>query len=126
MEEEIHNMQEVAAVAEQAEQFCLRHGQSPKVSNHIALCIEEMAGNIIRHGFSMDDKKHHLSVRVLYKKDQWILRFRDDCGPFDPVRYVPAEGADAIGIRLAMTLAKEANYTNSLNLNNLTLKLSGE
>ena len=123
MEATIASMEEVARVVKQAEAFCLEHGQSAKVSNHIALCIEEMAGNIIQHGFSADKKKHHLSVRVISKGERWVLRFRDDCRAFDPVHYIPDEGKDALGIRLVLAIADEANYTYSLNLNNLTLKL---
>ena len=123
MEATIASMEEVARVVKQAEAFCLEHGQSAKVSNHIALCIEEMAGNIIQHGFSADKKKHHLSVRVISKGERWVLRFRDDCRAFDPVHYIPDEGKVALGIRRVLAIADEANYTYSLNLNNLTLKL---
>ena len=115
-------MEEVEHVVRQAEQFCLLHGQNAKVSNHIALCIEEMAGNIILHGFSQDTKEHHLSIRVISKDKRWVLRFRDDCRAFDPVHYVPREGEDALGIRLVLAIAQ---YTYSMNLNNLTLRLRG-
>ena len=126
MEADIYTMEEVADVSEKARQFCLSHGQSAKVSSHIALCIEEMASNTIQHGFSQDGKKHHLSVRILHKKEDWVLRFRDDCGAFDPVHYVPEGDQDALGIRLVRAMAREASYTYSLNLNNLALKLNAE
>ena len=126
MEADIHTLSEAAEAARNAEQFCLSHGQNAKTSNHIALCIEEMAGNTIQHGFAADQKPHHLSLRLLHKKGQWVLRFRDDCASFDPVHYVPEEGKDALGIRLVLALAQEALYTYSLNLNNLTLKLPEE
>ena len=123
MEVSIRSMEEVAAAAEKAGQFCLQHRQSSRIGNHIALCVEEMAGNTVRHGFGKDGKDHHLSVRILHKKDHWILRFRDDCGAFDPVHYIPPEGSETVGIHLVLALAEEARYTNSLNLNNLLLKL---
>lgn len=124
LERDIHSMAEVTAAAREAEAFCLRHGQSRRNSAHIGLCIEEMAANTIQHGFEKDRKEHHLSVRVLRKPEQWVLRFRDDCGAFDPVHYVPEEGdGKGLGIRLVRALASEANYTYSLNLNNLMLKL---
>ena len=82
-----------------------------------------MAANVITHGFTQDGKQHHLSIRILNKPEYWVLRFRDDCGAFDPVHYVPDENSDALGIRLVLAMAEEANYTYSLNLNNLTLKL---
>ena len=123
MEVDIHSMQEVTAASEQAARFCLQHGQGARESNHIALCVEEMAGNVIRHGFTVDGKPHHLSVRILNKPDCWVLRLRDDCRAFDPVRFDSGDGSSFLGIRLVMAMAREAYYTNSLNLNNLVLKL---
>ena len=123
MEADIHSLEEVTAVAERAEQFCRRHGDTARVSNHIALCIEEMAGNVIQYGFTRDEKPHHLSIRLLNKPDHWVLRFRDDCGAFDPVHYVPQENEQALGIRMVLAMAEEAHYTYSMNLNNLALKL---
>lgn len=126
LEADIHTLQEMGEVVRSAEAFCLAHEESARISSRIALCIEEMAGNTILHGFEKDKKPHHLSVRVLYKKDGWVLRFRDDCRAFDPVHYIPREGKDALGIRLTLAIAEEAHYIYSLNLNNLTLKLPTE
>ena len=122
-EADIHTLQEMANVVREAEAFCADHGGSSRICKRIALCIEEMASNIILHGFVKDNKPHHMSVRVLFKPDGWILRFRDDCTAFDPVHYIPREGKDALGIRLTLAMAQEAQYIYSLNLNNLTLKL---
>ena len=58
----------------------------------------------------------------MHKRGQWILRFRDDCGAFDPINYVPAEGeSDALGIRLVLALADDIRYTYSMSLNNLMI-----
>ena len=123
MEADIHTIGDVTAAAQAAEEFCRRHGQNARITNHIGLCIEEMAGNTILHGFSRTGKENHLSIRVLYKGDSFVLRFRDDCGAFDPVNYIPREGKDALGIRLVLSIAEDAQYTHSLNLNNLMLKI---
>ncbi len=125
MELEIHTLPEAAEAAKRVERFCLEHGQDARVSNHIALCVEEMAGNTIEHGFARDGRENHLAVRIQHKDGQWTLRFRDDCSAFDPVHYMPEEGQQAVGIRLVMAMAEEAHYTYSLNLNNLALKLRG-
>ena len=122
MEAGISSMEDVARAAQQAEAFCLRNGQDARISSHIALCIEEMAGNVIRYGFR-DGKPHHLSVLILNKPDRWVLRFRDDCRAFDPVHYTPAEQEDALGLRLVRGLARDAYYTYSMSLNNLVLIL---
>ena len=123
MEADIHSLEEVTAAAEKAQAFCLERSRDSRLGNRIALCIEEMAGNTIQHGFGADGKDHHLSVRILHKQNYWVLRFRDDCGAFDPVHYIPKEGQDAMGIHLVLSLAEEARYTYSMNLNNLVLKL---
>ena len=123
LEADVETLEEVAEISEKAERYCLERGQDARTSSHIALCIEEMAGNIIRHGFTADGKEHHLSLRLLRKKDMWILRFRDDCGAFDPVHYVPGAAQEGLGIRLVMGMVQDAKYTYSMNMNNLTLKL---
>ena len=123
LERSLTTVPEVVDFAREAGDFCRRHGQSDQISSHISLCIEEMGANIVQHGFAADQKPHHLSVRVLDKDDRWVLRFRDDCRAFDPVQYVPGNAEDGLGIRLVMALAEEVNYTYSMNLNNLMLRL---
>ena len=123
LETEIHSLEETEAFVKAAEQFCLTLGEDAQTANHIALCIEEIAVNVVTHGFTADEKPHHLAVRLLGREDAWILRFRDDCKAFDPVRYVPEAGENAIGIRLVMAIAEKAFYTYSMNMNNLTLRL---
>ena len=125
LEMEIRSLHDVTAAAEAAGNFCRRHGQGEMTANHIALCVEEMASNTVMHGFAAG-KENHLSIRVQHKGDRWVLRFRDDCRAFDPVSYVPKEGRDALGIRLVMAMADDIRYTYSLNLNNLSIKLSAK
>ena len=122
METDIHTLRDVTDATEQAASFCLSHGKNEKLANHIALCIEEMASNTVIHGFA-GQENHHLSIRMQHKRDQWVLRFRDDCRAFDPVRYVPQGDSDALGLRLVMAMADDIRYTYSLNLNNLVIKL---
>ncbi len=81
-----------------------------------------MAANVISHGFA-EGGTNHLSVLILNKPEQWVLRFRDDCAAFDPVRYVPQEKEQAIGIRLVMGITEEAYYSYPMGLNNLVLKV---
>ena len=123
LEMDISSLQDVAAAAQATEAFCDQHGQSEIMRNHIVLCLEEMTSNTVLHGFA-EGQENHLSVRVQNKDDRWVLRFRDDCRAFDPIHYVPSQGKQALGIRLVMALADDIRYTYSLNLNNLTIRLS--
>ena len=126
LEMNIHTMEEVTEASRKAEQFCLDHGQNAKISNHIALCVEEMAGNTIQHGFAMDNKHHDLSVRLLHKDTGLTLRFRDDCGAFDPVHYIPEEGSEALGLRLVLAFAEDVRYTYAMNLNNVCIRIGNK
>ena len=120
MEVGIHTIGEAVAAAKAAGEFCVSRGMDRRFANRIALCVEEMAGNIVEHGFA-GDRKNHLLVRIQHKDRKWVLRFRDDCRAFDPVSYVPSEERESTsGIRLVMAMADEVRYTYSLSLNNLT------
>ncbi|MBR4457377.1 MAG: ATP-binding protein [Clostridia bacterium] len=126
LEFHLHQMKDVADASRQVEEFCLQQGESAKFSAEMALCVEEMAVNVIQYGFIQDGKQHHLSIRILHKENMWVIRFRDDCGAFDPISYLPDDSKPHLGIRLVMALAREASYTYSLNLNNLILKLRAD
>ena len=127
IEMSVHSVDDAIAASVRAEDFCLGRGENERNSGMISLCIEEMANNIITHGFTKDSKKHDLDVRLLFRDGKRLIRFRDDCVNFDPIDYIKLHSADDptshIGIRMVMKTVKNANYVNSLGLNNLTLEL---
>ena len=123
----INSMTEVMDVSRKVQDFCLEKGIDNKRSYYAGLCMEEMAGNIVDHGFTKDDKKHSIDIRVVYKDDDVILRIKDDCVSFDPAERAaivdPDDVTRNIGIRLVYKLAKDVNYQNILGLNVLTVKI---
>jgi len=116
------DMNGVMTYSRAASDFCLAHGGSQRLATHLALCVEEMGGNIALHGFEAGGD-NRLSIRLQVKEGRWTLRFRDDCVAFDPISHVENSKDDGLGIRLAMRMADEARYTYSMNLNNLSLVL---
>ena len=116
----------VIEASEQAGSFCVSRGLPRKIGSLIGLCVEEMANNIVTHGFD-GKKSHSIDIRVMIKNSAPVLRIRDNCRNFDPVKYMELHSTDDpvahIGIRMVMKLTKDANYVNSLGLNNLTLRL---
>ena len=124
IEQSLHSMEEVVALSGEVVSFCAARGIGKRAANRLALCVEEMAGNVIEHGFN-DGKPHHLDVRVLVKDGSVILRMRDDCRQFDLREKVkkwapdPQHPEKNIGIRLVMGMAKDISYTNTMNTNNL-------
>ena len=121
LERDIQTLVEVGDAAREARAFCRNQGQGEAFCERVGLCVQQVAGNIVTHGFA-GGAGRHLLMRLQNKGDRWVLRFRDDCAAFDPVRHA-AQSPDKVGsgLRLMAELSDEIRYTYSLNLNNLTL-----
>ncbi|MGI6264889.1 MAG: MATE family efflux transporter [Acutalibacteraceae bacterium] len=127
LETTIRTVEESVEASKKAEAFCLAHGESPRDSMFIGLCVEEMADNIVEHGFTKDKKDHVIELRLMFKENNRVIRIRDNCVRFDPVQYLELHKTDDpaahVGIRMVMAMVKDATYVNTLGLNNLTLVL---
>ncbi len=127
LEMSVKTLEEAAEASLKAADFCRAHGESARSSTFISLCVEEMVNNIVTHGFREGKDYQSVDIRILFKKDEKIIRIRDNCIGFDPVEYLKIHETDDplahIGIRMVMKMVKRANYVNSLGLNNLTLVL---
>ena len=121
------SLEEAMALAEEIPGFCMNGGLDKRTSNLIGLCVEEMTVNIIKHGFSFDRQAHMADVRLVLEEDRQIIRIRDNCINFDPVKYMElhksSDPTAHIGLRLVLSMVKDSSYVNSLGLNNLTLVL---
>jgi len=127
MDLSLRSMEEVVSVARQVQDFCLSRGVDARRAYLAGLAMEEMAGNIIDHGFTKSSRTHTVDVRVVHKESDVILRLKDDCVPFDPgERQKIAEGDDVtknIGIRMVFKIARDVQYQNILGLNVLTIRI---
>ena len=127
MDISLKKMEDVPLVAEKIQNFCRGRGVDKKRSYIAGLSMEEMAGNVVRHGFTNDKRQHSVDVRVVHKNDDIILRIKDDCVAFDPrERQFLAEDEDItknIGIRMVFKIAEEVKYQNLLGINVLTVRI---
>ena len=129
MDISIKNMDEVVSISEQIQSFCLSRGIDERRSYLAGLSMEEMAGNIVDHGFTKDKKKNHsVDVRVVHKNDDVILRLKDDCVPFNPIeREKMTSNTDDvmknIGLRIVLKTANDVQYQNIMGLNVLTIRI---
>ena len=126
----ITQMDEVTQTAVQVQAFCTAHGTAARTAYLAALCLEEIAANVVAHGFTADRKAHSVNCRVVYTQKGILLRIKDDCIPFDPQEWVdmvdPEDPSQNIGIRMVYRLAQDVSYQNLLGLNVLTIMLSDE
>lgn len=123
----VRKMEDVTGTADTAQKFCISKGIDKRRAYFISLAMEEMAGNVVRHGFALDGKKHNLTARVIVKDEDVILCIKDDCQPFDPVARQrladPDDKTTNIGLRMVYNIAKDFTYQNVLGLNVLTIKI---
>ena len=80
----IDRIEEVIDVSKKIQDFCRLHGIENRRAMLSGLCMEEMAGNIVEHGFTKDKRKHLIDVFACVENDEVFLRLRDNCIPFDP------------------------------------------
>lgn len=126
MSASVRSMDEVEGISQTAFDFCIQHGMDSRRSMYASLCLEEMAGNIVAHGFR-DRRKHSIDIRIIYTEKYLLLRIRDDAVPFDPVAYEKLFSSEDIsrniGLRMVSRIAGKMEYQNMLGLNVLTIEL---
>ncbi len=123
----VRKMEDVTGTSENVQKFCTDKGIDQRRAYFASLSLEEMAGNVVSHGFSMDNKPHNLTARAIVKDEDVILCIKDDCQPFDPVQRQriaePEDKTKNIGLRMIYKIAKDFTYQNVLGLNVLTIKI---
>ena len=127
MDLSIRNVEEVVFISQKVQRFCRSLGVDERRSYLAGLFLEEMAGNVVEHGFTKDKKNHSVDVRAAYKDGEVILRIKDDCVPFDPAerRQIidPDDIAKNVGVRLIYRMATGVDYQNILGMNVLTIRI---
>lgn len=123
----ITTVEEAVMVSEKIEAFCGQHNVNRRKGYFSARCMEELATNIVLHGFSEDRHRNHCDIRVMLDPDAVVLRLRDDCPYFNiRERYDSLTDDDidsSVGIRLVYALAKDVSYINIFNTNTLIIRI---
>ena len=123
----ITNIEEVSALSEAAGVFCKSHGADSKTAQAISLAVEELASNVLLHGFDKKVKEPSVDLRLIKKGDTFTVRIRDDAQSFNVAKYaelISKERDDPtkeLGIRLVVGLGAKLNYVSTLNTNNLII-----
>lgn len=122
-----NSMDEVMSVSTDIYKLGRSHNIDEKMLNEISLCIEEMAGNVVRHAFRPGEKKW-FDVLILDKPDSVVVRMRDNGAAFDPWRYINTAGdpkkGERFGIRIIASLASQVDYSRNMGLNVLIIVLN--
>ena len=125
MEFSVHSMEEVVSLSASVRDFCLARSVDPHNSMLARLSIEEIAGNVIAHGFRPGET-HSVDVRIV-TGDVLTIRIRDDCRAFDPGKYMEQfsdqDPTRNVGLRMITAMAREVTYQNNAGINTLLIKV---
>ena len=120
------SMEEAVGISKKVMDFCQERGVDERRTYFVALCTEEMATNIVRHGF-VSGKQQSLMIRLVVSNGELILRFRDSCRLFNiREKYDSVDQKDMtsnIGLRIVMRMATDVTYVNTLKLNTTIIKI---
>ena len=124
---DIRDMEDVSLVAEQIQLFCKGHKVDGNTGMKAALCFEELAVNIINFGFPKCKTLASIDLRLVFSKDEIVMRLRDNCPMFDVERYI-AQGIERsgddirLGLKMIGGLAENISYVHSLETNNVIIR----
>jgi len=121
-----HSMEEVINISIKVADFCLARGIDKTTANRAGLCIEELAGNIVQHGFE-GKKDKTIDISVTNSEDGLIIKLKDNCRLFNPAEldtiFHPEDPAKNVGVRLVRKTCKEMEYHSLLGLNVLSITM---
>ena len=122
----VRSIDDAVVSSEAVTAFCREKGVDGRTSVYAGLCVEEMAANVLQHGFSKGSGSYSADVRVVCR-DELTVRIRDNCREFDPRKrlelFEPEQPEKNVGIRLVAGLAKKMDYYNTAGVNTLLIKL---
>ena len=122
----ICSQQDVMDASRSLMDFCTENGLSGRACMTAGVCVEELAGNVVKHGFR-NRKGGTVWVLAAIQNGTLTLRIRDNCIRFDHKEYLRISAQDDplehIGIRLVAGLAESVAYQNMFGMNMLTIEV---
>lgn len=123
----IKKIEDVINVSQEIQLFCKENKISNKKAMMAGLCCEEIAANIIEHGFTKCKNKNGkiIDIYVGVDNEDINIRIKDNAVAFDP--HIKLNENDDptknIGIKMVSKLAKHMKYQNTFGLNVLSIEL---
>lgn len=122
----IHSMEEVMNISQSVIDFCKDKGIDNVTSFRAGLCVEELAGNIVKHGFT-GKANSVVDISVIKTEEGLQMKFKDNCRHFNPEEidaiFDPEDPVRNIGIRIVRKVCRSMEYYPLLGLNVLTIKM---
>lgn len=126
---DIQSIDDVSLASEQIMLFCNGHKINGRIAYCASLAFEELASNIVRHGFAQSSSSSPMiDLRVVVSGDNLAVRLRDNCPKYDVTRQIASVIEDEsdlehnIGIRVVSRIASDITYLNTFDTNSLIIR----
>jgi len=125
----VNQATEIERACVAAEEFAEDLGLSSEVGYAMALTLDELLANVIRHGYE-DPDEHVIRVRVWLDADVLSIQVADDGKPFNPL-LAPEPDLDlpieqrpvgGLGIHIIRTMMDDIEYSRTNGQNLLTVR----
>lgn len=115
-----NSMDEVMELARSVYAFGEKRGVEKETLDKVSLCIEEMAGNIVQHSFTLGEKRW-FDLLVYVKPEAILLRMRDNGRPFDPLtrlrEQAESDPEKNLGLKMIYGITDSFKYHRGVGLN---------
>ena len=125
---DVRSARDVSLCSEQIMLFCHGHKIDRRTAFHAALAFEELATNVVKHGFPENPSSNPMiDLRAAITENTLVIRLRDNCPRYDVTRHIAAvnaPGADPtrnIGIRIVSRSASDVVYLRTFDTNSIIL-----
>ena len=117
------NMDAVMDTTKQLREFCIAQKLDSRKSFRICLAVEEIAGNIVEHGFANKKGGHFIDLRLTLGTDgHGYLSLRDNGVKFNPLEYKNKDTQYGLSIIRGITEKIDYHYVASMNCLNIVIK----
>lgn len=123
---DIRDRKDASLASEQIMLFCRGHRIESRTAYYAALSFEELAVNVVEHGFPNNRSAHPIiDLRAVITENRFVIRMRDNCPQYDVTKQIAAANAEDddpmknIGIRIVSKLASDINYMHAFETNSL-------
>ena len=128
IEVSVKNGEEVTSLLDTVKEFCLNHNIDSKRTLYSQIALEELAMNVIEHGFEKCKLANPvIHVWITYEDGNLFLRFQDNCPGFNVMKHCSelkkGNPESCVGLRLISGISKDMKYVNALNTNNLVISI---
>ena len=123
----IRTPEDAVQESQRSYEFCLGHGTEKIKAYYLALCVEEMAMNILDHAEKADIEEVRADFRLWVSDSGMTFTLRDLSDKFDPTAFYALHLDDSpeahLGIRMVTKIAKEIRYFSAYDSNNLIISI---